>query len=126
MYLGAHLEKNLTNMSSYYSINRHTEYTMAQRNEYALKLQINGRLLSRVIIDQHYKEKHPDMSDKLIIELVKTLNGGEFDIQMQRGPYEYFAVEPVHLDEKVYRLVLLLCIGEDFIGVVNAFRRNKK
>ena len=99
---------------------------MTIRNEYPLQLTINRKHLSRVIIDQHYREKHPNMNDKLIIELVKTLDDGEFDIQMQKNHYEYFAVEPVYLDEKAYRLVLLLCIGEDFLGVINAFRRKKK
>jgi len=96
---------------------------VAQRAEYPLKLLINGKHLSRVIIDQHYKSKHPDITDELILKLVKTLNNGDFEIDIKRGHYEYFAVEPVYLSRKSYRLVLLLCVGESFLGVVNAFRR---
>lgn len=79
---------------------------MAGRNEYHLSLRINGRHLSRVIIDQHHKLKHPDISDKMILELVKTLNNENFEIQERKGSFEYFAVEPVWLEEKPYRLVL--------------------
>ncbi len=96
---------------------------MVNRKEYPLKLLINGKHLSRVLIDQHYKLKHPEMTDELILKLVKILNNGDFEIEIRKGPYEYFAVEPVYLIRKSYRLVLLLCVGEDFLGVINAFRR---
>lgn len=98
---------------------------MADRIEYRLSLRINGRLLSRVIIDQHYKLKHPNISDELILELVKTLNDEDFEIQEKKGSFEYFAVEPVWLDEEPYRLILVLCMDDDYLGVINAFRRPK-
>ena len=92
------------------------------RNEYSLQLSINGRQLSRVIIDQHYQEKHGDLNDDLILKLVKPLDGGNFDIQRRSGDFEYFAIEPIYLEEKTYRVVLVLCIVDDYLGVVNAFR----
>lgn len=40
----------------------------------------------------------------------------------ERDGFEYFTVEPVELESRPYRLVLLLYVHDDFLGVVNAFR----
>jgi hypothetical protein len=96
------------------------------RPEYRLKLTINGRRLNRVIIDQHYRLKHPEMTDELILELVTGLNGEEFPIERSQGDFEYFRAEPVFHQEKPYRLILVLCLSDDFLGVVNAFRVERK
>lgn len=96
-----------------------------QRPEYLLRLTINGRLLNRVVIDQHYRERHAEsIDDALILRLVKELDGRTFPVEAFRGDFEYFAVEPVQLEDKPYRLVLVLCVVEDYLGVVNAFRVN--
>ena len=92
------------------------------RPEYPLKLTVNGRPITRVLIDQHYKEKHTELTDPLILDLVLELNGKFFDVEAVRGDFEYFRAEPVVLANKPYRVIFLLCIGEDFLGVVNAFR----
>mgnify|MGYP007080382053 CR=1 FL=1 len=92
------------------------------RPEYSLQLTINSKLVRRVIIDQHFRMKHSEMTDELVLDLVKQLDGQEFPIEMTKGEFEYFRAEPVFHDEKPYRLILLLCIGDDFLGVVNAFR----
>ena len=99
---------------------------MPKRNEYSLKLKINNRILSRVVIDQHYQVKHPEMNDELILELVSSLNEGNFVIENEKNGFEYFTVDPVVLNEKPYRLVLLLYVFDDFLGVVNAFRVKRK
>ena len=75
-----------------------------------------------MIIDEHYKARHSDLNDALILELVKQLDGQNFPIEATRGEFQYFRVEPVFLNEKPYRLILLLCLTDDFLGVVNAFR----
>lgn len=93
-----------------------------ERPEYSLKITVNGRQLNRVVIDQHYKENHPELNDQLILELVKELNGKTYDAEAVRGDFEYFRVEPLEMNSKPYRLIFLLCIGDDFLGVVNAFR----
>ena len=95
---------------------------MTERPEYSIKLRVNGRVLSRVVIDQHYRKKHDDLDDKLILDLVAQLDQGNFPIESRLEEFEYFRVEPVHWDKKVYRLVLVLCIHADYLGVVNAFR----
>ena len=99
---------------------------MDKRNEYILSLYLNGRQLSRIIIDQHYKEKHDEVTDSLIIELVKTLDMNNLAVESEKDGFQYFTVEPVIHEEKPYRLVLLLCINENFLGVVNAFRIRRK
>lgn len=99
---------------------------MSQRNEYSINLIINGLFLTRVVVDQHYQINHPDMNDKLILNLVKELDNGNFAIREQKGNFQYFTVEPIELDNKPYRLVLLLCIHDDFLGVINAFRVKRR
>jgi hypothetical protein len=94
------------------------------RPQYPLGLKINGRVFSQVVIDQHYRISHPEMTDKMILNLVKELSGQDFPIEITKGDYEYIRVEPVFYDSKPYRLILLLCAVSDFVGVVNAFRVN--
>ena len=95
---------------------------MGERPEYKLQLVVNRQDVNRVIIDQHYKIKHPDVTDEIILELVKELDGGSFPVEEIDGEFRYFRVEPVYHDDKPYRLVLLICITDDFLGVINAFR----
>lgn len=99
---------------------------MQDRTEYPLKIVINKRELLRVVIDQHYKIKHPEINDELIIELVKTQDGAILNIDEQKDGFQYFTIEPVEYMDKPYRLILLLCIHDDFLGVVNAFRVRRK
>lgn len=47
---------------------------MGLRNEYEKSVRFNGLDLSEVIIDQHYKENHSEMSDELILGLVDQLH----------------------------------------------------
>jgi hypothetical protein len=98
---------------------------MADKKEYPLKITINKRLILKVVIDQHYRLNHPEMNDELILELVKTQDQRNLPIENEKNGFQYFKVEPVMHKEKPYRLVLLLCINDDFLGVINAFRVNK-
>jgi hypothetical protein len=94
-----------------------------QRPEYPLKITINGRNLNRVVIDQHYRLKHgQSINDEIILDLVKTLDGKKLPPEKILGEYEYFTAEPVYRLEKPYRVVLVLCLTDDYLGVVNAFR----
>jgi len=99
---------------------------VSERPEYPLKITINGRNLSHVIIDQHYRVKHgQSMNDDVILDLVKTLDGKKFPPDRVQGENEYFTVEPVFHLEKPYRVILVLCLTNDYLGVVNAFRVNE-
>ncbi len=97
------------------------------RPEYDLRININGRNLNRVIIDQHYKEKYAEsVNDQLILDLIQTLDGRTFPIEEVHGEFQYFSVEPVLRDNSPYRLVLLICIFDDYLGVINAFRIDRR
>lgn len=96
---------------------------MKHRPEYPLKITINGRNLNRVVIDQHYRLRHgQSMNDEIILDLVKTLDGKKFLPEKIQGEFEYFTAEPVYHLKKPYRVVLVLCLTDDYLGVVNAFR----
>lgn len=100
---------------------------MSSRTEYFLSIQINERRLNRIIIDQHYLLNHADsMNDELILELVKTIDGGFYDVDSEDSLFQYFVAEPVFNIKKPYRLVLVIALYDDYLGVVNAFRVNRK
>ncbi len=99
---------------------------IGQRTEHLVQLLFNDKSIQRVLIDQHYRENHSEsINDELILELVKSLDGGNFPIEDEDElGFQYFRVEPVMYKEKAYRVVLVLYIHDDFLGVVNAFRVN--
>lgn len=46
------------------------------RREYAINITVNEVLITKVIIDPHYEEKHREsVNDEIIVNLVKTLDG---------------------------------------------------
>jgi len=100
------------------------------RNEYALTITINHRIIRRVIIDQHYRENHSEsVNDELILDLVKVMDGEILDIEIERSGFQYFKVEPIYpgkSQSQPYRLILVICIHDDYLGVINAFRVNRR
>lgn len=69
------------------------------------------------------------MNDQLILELVKTLDEEILDVESEKNGYQYFKVEPVFpasTQNHPYRLVLMICVQDDYIGVINAFRVNQR
>jgi len=79
------------------------------------------------VIDQHYKEKHSEsITDAIILELVKELDGEIFPIEIERADFQYFTAEPVFRNEAPYRLILVLYVYDDYLGVVNAFRVDRR
>lgn len=98
---------------------------MTDRPEYKLDIVFNGRLFNRTVIDQHYRKKHKDISDELILKLVRTLDAENIDPVVTVNDFEYFSIEPVFLQEKAYRLILTVCKKDNYIGVINAFRVRK-
>ncbi|MBI3555443.1 MAG: hypothetical protein HY074_04170 [Deltaproteobacteria bacterium] len=94
------------------------------RRSYSISIMVNDRLISEIIIDPHYEEKHADsITDEVILALVHKLDGKIFDPDDMDEEFQYFKTEPIELDGKNYRLVWLLKENCLFIGVVNAFRR---
>ncbi len=96
------------------------------RREYSIDLTINGRHLKKLIIDPHYEDKHSEsVSDEIIVELVKELDGGFYRVEkVDSQGFQYFVEDHMELNDKLYKLIWLLHDDEIFIGVVNCYRRN--
>ena len=94
------------------------------RREYPLTIAFNRRRFNLVVIDTHYEIKHPEITDQLIMELVRLLDGSELDPVGEADGFKYFAHE-LALQSKPYRIVLTYC-EEDFLGVINVFRVKEK
>lgn len=79
----------------------------------------------RIIIDQHYREKHADsISDIIILKLVRLLEGLDVFEEATVDEFHYLK-KNVYLEGKRYRIVLVIKDFEDYLGVVNAFRVGK-
>lgn len=89
---------------------------------------MNRRVLKEVVIDSHFEEKHSEsVNDAIILALVESLNGSEFEAEsVSADGFEYYVEDPRYLDRKPYRLVWLLHPKEDYIGIINCFRRSPK
>jgi hypothetical protein len=91
------------------------------RDEFTIKpISVNGRTITKVIVDPHVR-KHPDVTDDMILDLVRQLDGGEFRPEDIKPPFEYF-VTLEYLAEKQYRMVWLLEQDEIYIGVITVYR----
>lgn len=94
------------------------------RREYDIKIAVNGRAITKVVIDPHYELKHVDsVDDPTILALVEQLDGRDFQPDDIDGPFQYFATDLMELKGKKYKLVWLLENNTLYIGVVNAYRR---
>lgn len=94
------------------------------RREYDLSLFVNERMVVKIIIDDHYEEKHSEsINDELILALVKKLDNGIFEPEDVRGDYEYYVTDEIYLG-KMYRLIWLLEDKKLYIGIINAYRRS--
>jgi hypothetical protein len=87
---------------------------------------VNGKKVVQVVIDSHYKKKHSEsMNDLLILKLVSELDGRRELPESKKGPYSYFATLIEHRG-KQYRLIWLLEDHAIYIGVVNAYRDKRR
>lgn len=94
------------------------------KREYYINLFINNIAITKVVIDDHYEEKHSEsIDDEIIILLVKELNNEIFEPVDSKDRYQYFVTEKA-LNGKNYRLIWLLEDNEIYIGVINAYRRS--
>ena len=94
-----------------------------KRRHYPIQIIINGRHIQEVVIDPHYEENHSDINDELILELVRGLDNREFKPQDRDEDWEFYMLDRIEHQDKLYRLVW--CLKDDclFIGVINCFRR---
>ena len=96
---------------------------MNERRSYAVNININGRDINEVVIDPHFEKKHSDIDDALILELIGYLDGREFLPEESEGDWEYFMLDQLEHEGKLYRLVWCMRAQCLFIGIINCFRR---
>lgn len=93
------------------------------RREYAIRIIVNGILITKAVIDSHYEKKHSEsVNDEIIKELVGALNGKFFVPDAQTNQFSYFVTESRDSRDKRFKLIWLLEEHETYIGVVNAYR----
>ncbi len=67
------------------------------------------------------------MSDELIIKLVGSINGEHFPVQdLRPDGHRILVVDPLYYLQKTYRLIMTFHPDQDYLGVINAYRRRKK
>lgn len=96
------------------------------RVRYDTSIHFRGIDINEVIIDQHYNQKHFDISDWIILELIKELHDEHPFIESEVEAFTYFVAEPIYHNNKPYRLIFLIEKGAQYIGVINAFRVREK
>ncbi len=98
-----------------------------RRREYDIEpIAVNGITINKVIIASHYEEQHTrDIDDALILKIVERLDGRA---ELPEGVDENFSyfVTLLELNKKQYRLIWLLEAGAIYVGVVNAYRDDRK
>lgn len=78
-----------------------------------------------IVINPECQIKHPDITDELILELAKQLDGKKFWGKRGKDNWEYFEFEPLFHKHKAYRLVWCWDENYSFLGIQNCFRRKK-
>ncbi|MFK7825181.1 MAG: hypothetical protein AB8G05_13585 [Oligoflexales bacterium] len=87
---------------------------------------INNLEFNKVMIDwKHISERHPDISQELVLQAIFQLDGKHFVEDSNKPPYMYF-VSLLKLNEKMYKLVWLLEERGDYVGVLNLYRDDRK
>ena len=94
-----------------------------RRRSYGIALRVNGRLITEVVIDPHYEKNHPDMTDAVILGLVRSLDQCEFSAEESDGEFDFYMLDRIPFAGKEYRLVWCMQKERRYIGVINAFRR---
>ena len=97
---------------------------MSRREFIIRKITVNGKSISRVLVDDHVR-KHKDVTDDLILDLVKQLDGTDSLPDDVKGEFQYY-VNLFESDGKQYKIVWLLEKGKLYIGVVTIYRDNRR
>jgi hypothetical protein len=76
-------------------------------------------------IDPHYEIKHGrSISDELILTLLKYLSGIATDPTAETKEFRYYEVD-INYQEKIYRLIIVRPVNDNYLGIRNAYRRSK-
>ncbi len=76
------------------------------------------------MVDDHVRE-HKDITDDLILDLVKQLDGTDNLPDDIKGNFKYF-VNLFNSNGKQYRIVWLLEKGKLYVGVLTVYRDNRR
>jgi len=90
-------------------------------------LVINERLIEQIIISSHYEISHPYLTDEIILELVKKLDGKTFQVEDKKSNpnREFFSQDRIGYQGYKYKLVWLLWEKGSNLGVIACYRRKK-
>jgi len=97
---------------------------MSRREFIIQEIAVNGRKIKRVVVDDHV-DKHKDITDDLILDLVRLLDGIEQLPDDISSPYEYY-VTLLGIQDKQYKVVWLLEDDELYIGIVTVYRDDRR
>jgi len=95
-----------------------------EKKTYSLPLKVNGYSFQKVDISRHYQKKHSDITDELILELLRLFVDKK-DFQPDKLTTDYFVLERVLHHGKKYKLVWQIKDKNTFT-VVNCYRIRKK
>lgn len=86
---------------------------------------VNGLWIHDILIDNHVTQRHGDsIDDLLVLQLVSLLHMQYFRPEaLDENGFEYFVNSDLILNGKAYRLVWLLPLNKNYLGVRTAFRR---
>jgi len=100
--------------------------TDEDRRVYELQGIINKRKLDKLVIDPHYEEGHGSyMTDEKIYILVhELLRIQRFVFAGRMEKWEYFEADILWID-KNYRLVFCLEDDQEYLGIVDCYRKSK-
>ena len=95
------------------------------RQEFIIrKITVNGKSINRVIVDDHVR-KHKDVTDDLILDLVKQLDGTDNLPDDENSGFQYFT-NLFESTGKQYRIVWLLEKDQLYIGVLTVYRDSRR
>ena len=95
-----------------------------KRREYDISIVFNEIRITKVIVDPHYELKHAEsISDEVILNLVKMLDGRVLPPDDIKPPFSYFSLDKIALSGKRYKLVWVVEDDQIYIGIINAYRR---
>jgi hypothetical protein len=76
----------------------------SNQETYPLKLEVNDYQFSEVVISHHYQAKHTDITDELILELLKLFVDKK-TFQPDKLTTDYFVLEKILHQGKKYKLI---------------------
>ena len=99
--------------------------SLMEFRSYGTNIIINELAISEIKISSHYELRHKDsITDEIIIDLIKTLDGKSFEPETIDGVFQYFVNDKIELKEKLYKLIWVLEDNKVYVGAVNAYRRD--